>query len=91
MDTVTPNLTTMETTQENTPKPPTANRHEALPQMQKMDLFCKHISRQLLSGKAPWHEADLFPHVQTHHGYQSEIYGTHHTKSLEVYCIPGST
>ena len=34
---VTPDLTTVETSQDITPKPQTANRHEALLKMQKMD------------------------------------------------------
>ena len=32
--------------------------------MQKMDPFCKCISKWLSSGKAPKHEADLFTHVK---------------------------
>ena len=42
----------------------TANRHEALLQMQRIDPFCKSISKQLSNGKAPQHEADLFTHVK---------------------------
>ena len=58
-----PDLTTVETTQDITPKPLTADRHKALLHM-KIDTFCKHISRWLLNGKAPQHEADLFTHVK---------------------------
>ena len=51
-----------ETTQ--APKPLTADKLEALLQMQRTDLFCKHISKQLLNGKAPQHEFDTFTHVK---------------------------
>ena len=46
------------------PKPFTADRLEALLQMQRTDLFCKHISKHLLNGKAPQHETDLFTHIE---------------------------
>ena len=36
-----------------TPKPITADRLDALRQMQRTDPFCKYISRRLLNGKAP--------------------------------------
>ena len=48
------------------PKPPTADHLEALLQMQKANLFCKHISRRLLNGKAHCHEFDTFTHVKGH-------------------------
>ena len=32
--------------------------------MQKMDPFCKCISKQLLNGKAPKYKANLFTHVK---------------------------
>ena len=47
-----------------TPKPQTANRLEALLQMQKTDPFCKRVSKCLSSGKAPQHKMDLFTHVK---------------------------
>ena len=47
-----------------TPKLLTADRIEALLQMQRTDLFCKCISRRLLNGKAPQHEFDTFTHVK---------------------------
>ena len=47
-----------------TPKPLTADRLEALLQMQKTDPFCKCISKQLLNGKALQHEFDTFTHVK---------------------------
>ena len=47
-----------------TPKPLTADRLEALLQMQKTDPFCKCISKRLLNGKAPQHEFDTFIHVK---------------------------
>ena len=64
---VTPDYSTVETTQDITPKPITANRHKALLQMQMMDPldpFCKHISKQLSNGKTPQYEADLFTHIK---------------------------
>ena len=63
-ETVTPDLTTVETTQDIIPTPLTANRHKALLQMQKMDPFYKCISRQLSNGKAPQHKVDLFIYVK---------------------------
>ena len=47
-----------------TPKPLTANRLEALLQMQRTDPFCRHISKHLLNGKAPQLETDIFTHVK---------------------------
>ena len=44
-ETVTPDLSTVETSQDITPKPLISDRHEALLQMQKMDPFCKYISK----------------------------------------------
>ena len=47
-----------------TPKFPTADRLEALLQMQKTYPFCKRVSKCLSNGKAPLHEMDLFIHVR---------------------------
>ena len=47
-----------------TPKSLTADRLQALLQMQKTDPFCKQISKCLSNGKAPQHETDLFIHVK---------------------------
>ena len=47
-----------------TPKSLTADRLEALLQMQRTDSFCKCISKHLLNGKAPQHETDIFTHVK---------------------------
>ena len=47
-----------------TPKSLTADRLQALLQMQKMDPFCKQISKCLSNRKAPKHEIDLFTHVK---------------------------
>ena len=44
-ETVTPDLTTVETTQDIMTKPLTADRYEALLQMQKMYPFCKSTCR----------------------------------------------
>ena len=51
-------------TPSTTPNSLTADRLQALLQMQKLDPFCKHISKQLSNGKAPKHEADFFLHVK---------------------------
>ena len=48
----------------NAPKSLTADRLQALLQMQKTDPFCKRISKCLPNGKAPQHETDLFTHVK---------------------------
>ena len=42
----------------------TADRLEALLQMQKTCPFCKRISKCLSNGKALQHETDLFTHVR---------------------------
>ena len=63
-ETVTLDPTTVKTTKDVTVKPLTDDRHKALIQMQKMDPFCKCISKQLLNGKAPKHKANLFTHVK---------------------------
>ena len=47
-----------------TPKPLTVDCLDALLQMQKTDLFCKCISKRLLTGKAPHYEFDTFTHVK---------------------------
>ena len=47
-----------------TPKSLTADRWDALLQMQRMDPFCKYISKRLLNGKAPHHKFDTFTHVK---------------------------
>ena len=47
-----------------TPKSLTADRLEALLEMQKTDPFCKRISKCLSNGKAPQHETDLFTYVR---------------------------
>ena len=47
-----------------TPKSLTADRLEALLQMQKTDPFCKRISKCLSNSKAPQHETDLFIHIR---------------------------
>ena len=47
-----------------TSKSLTADRLQALLQMQKTHPFCKWISKHLSNGKAPQHETDLFIHVK---------------------------
>ena len=46
------------------PKFLTADRLEALLQMQKTDPFCKQLSKCLSNGKPPEHETELFTHVR---------------------------
>ena len=57
-------MTTVEMTQNNTPNPQTANRHEALLQIQRTDPFCKCTSRCLSNDKAPQQKAVLFMHIK---------------------------
>ena len=45
-------------------KPLTTDRLQALLQMQRMDSFCKCISKCVSNGKASKHKADLFLHVK---------------------------
>ena len=47
-----------------TPKTLTADRLQALLQMQKTAPFCKRISKCLSNGKALQHESGLFTHVR---------------------------
>ena len=51
-------------TSDPTPKSLTADRLEAILQMQRTGPFCKCISKCLSNGKAPKHEMDLFTHVK---------------------------
>ena len=47
-----------------TSRPLTADRLEALLQMQRTDPFCRFISKCLFNGKALQHETDIFTHVK---------------------------
>ena len=47
-----------------TPKQLTNDCLDALLQMQRTDPFCKHISKRLLNGKAPYYKFDTFTHVK---------------------------
>ena len=47
-----------------TPKSLTADRLEALLQMQKTDPFGKRICKHLSNGEVPQHKTDLFTHVK---------------------------
>ena len=58
---ITPDITS---TPDPTPESLTADRLEALLQVQKTDPFCKWISKQLSNGKAPKHETELFTHIK---------------------------
>ena len=88
-DAIAPDVTDTSST---TPKAITADRLEALLQMQKMDPFCKCISKQLSKGKALKHEADLSLHVkvlQTCH--RPKLLGCCDPQNMEVYSAAGST
>ena len=52
--------------QDDTPMPKslTADRQDALLQMQRTDSFCKCISKRLLNGTAPHHKVDTFTNVK---------------------------
>ena len=56
--------TTAEVSPDPTPTPKTADRLEALLQMQKTNPFCKCISKHLSNEKAPQYDTDLFTHVR---------------------------
>ena len=47
-----------------TPKSLTADCLDALLQMQRIDPFCKCISKRLLNSKAPHHKFDTFTHIK---------------------------
>ena len=47
-----------------TPPTPTKDQKDTLRLMQRTDPFCKHISKRLLSGKAPSHEVNTFTHIE---------------------------
>ena len=57
---------TLHISQDATPMPKslTADRLDALLQMQRTDPFCKCISKRLLNGRAPHHKFDTFTHVK---------------------------
>ena len=63
-DTVTPDIMKVTDTPDALPKLLTEDRLQPLLQMQRIDLFCKCISKHLSNGKAPKHEADLFLHMK---------------------------
>ena len=95
-DTVTPGIMTVQDTPDAMPMPLKEDRLHALLQIQRMDPFCKHISKCLSNGKAPKHEADLFLHFKgllCKHVTDSkpEVLGPCHTKRLEVHGAHGST
>ena len=48
----------------NAPPPLTEDHKDTRWLMQRMDPFCKHISKRLLSGKTPSHEVDTFTHIK---------------------------
>ena len=58
---ITPDITS---TPDPTPKSLTADRLQALLQMQKTDPFCKWISKNLSNEKTPQHETELFTHIR---------------------------
>ena len=48
----------------NMPPPLTEDQKDTLRLMQRTDLFCKCISKRLLSGKAPSHKVNTFTHIK---------------------------
>ena len=73
------------------PKSLTADRLQALLQMQKTDPFCKRKSKQLSKGQALKGETDLFTHIRgllfKHNRFWSEILSSGYTQVMEAYCI----
>ena len=70
----------------------TADRLQALLQVQKTDPFCKRISKLLSNGKASQHKTDLFTHVRgllyKHVAdFWSEIPSFGYTQVMEIYCL----
>ena len=63
-DRVTSGITKVTDTLDAMPKPLTKDRLQAPLQMRRTDPFCMCISKHLLNGKAPRHEADLFLHIK---------------------------
>ena len=63
-NTVTPDVTMVTDTPNTMSKPLNEDRLQALLQMQKIDPFCKCISKHLSYGKAPKHEADVSLHIK---------------------------
>ena len=82
-------------TENPTSKSLSADRSEALLQMQKMDPLCKHISKQLSNGKVPKNEADLFIHVKgllyKHVTDSQQNFLTCDPQGMEVHSISRST
>ena len=50
----------------NAPPPLTEDHKDTLWLMQRMDPFCKHISKKLPSGKAPSHKGETFEYIKGH-------------------------
>ena len=63
-DIVTPDITRVKDTPGAKPKPLTEDRLHTLLQMQRMDPFCKCISKCLSNGKAQKCEAGIFLHIK---------------------------
>ena len=90
-DTTTPtNPTTTSTNDKVNATPPlTEDQRDTLRLMQRMDSFCKCISKRLLSGKVPLHVVDTFTHIkglsQACYGFKPKIFGTSHPQVLAFY------
>ena len=72
-----------------------ADRLNALLQMQKTDPFCKCISKCLSNGKVPKNEADIFytckrTALQTCHTLTPKILSSHDPKGMEIHGIDRS-
>ena len=48
----------------NAPPPLTEDQKDTLSLIQRMDPFCKYISKRLLSGKTPSHKIDTFTQIK---------------------------
>ena len=77
-----------------TKKSLTADRLEALLQMQKTDPFCKWISKHLSNGKHLNMNRTILPcqrtPIQTYHRFQTEVSCSSHIKILDIYSFSGS-
>ena len=83
-------------TQSTTPKSLTADRLEALLQMQKMDPFHKHFFKMTVKWKSTKAQGQSLPTckviaLQTCHRLTPKILGSCNFQDMEMYTISGST
>ena len=91
----TPDLTTMENTQDIMPKSLTARDTKPYSRC-RGQIHYVHVSQKIIQwqGTTAWGPSVytcLRTIIQTCHGCKSEIFGPHYTQSLEIYIISGST